>query len=368
MVDIKSRGPGGRQAGRAALQAWPAHALIGAVLGAALFAFSPRPHPVFPETEVRPDNMLVTGLAREGSRLVAVGEQGRVFTADSAEGPWSETPIEPQRGSTLSAVRFVGEGVAVAVGHDSWIVRSEDGGRSWQEVFFDPERSEALLGVAGPFDGKLFAFGAFGQFLTSVDQGRSWQRGSLAEAGKGGVAEAAAPAPDPNADPFANAASAASGISDRHLNAMARAPDGSLIVVGERGLIAKSNDGGASWRTLPEIYAGSFYGVLVLPSNRLLVFGMRGHAFYSDDLGQTWHEAGIPGPDSLYAGAVAEDGAVMLAGANNTVLISRDGGANFKRVSQVRRRGLAALLPLSSTEWLGGGEDGLEREQAVGGE
>src|SRR3546814_8200944 len=53
-------------------------------------------------------------------------------------------------------------------------------------------------------------------------------------------------------------------LGDHHLNAMVRAADGALIVVGERGLMARSADNGDSWQLLPQVYDGSFFGVLAL--------------------------------------------------------------------------------------------------------
>src|SRR5437016_830504 len=98
-----------------AIRGWPASALVLVVLGAAGFAFSPRPAPPFPPTAVHPDQLLVNGLAREGSRLVAVGEQGAILIADNPAGPWNGAKVEPNRGSTFTAVAFVGDGIALAV-------------------------------------------------------------------------------------------------------------------------------------------------------------------------------------------------------------------------------------------------------------
>ena len=310
------------------ISSWPAYLLTVVVVLAALYAFAPRAHPPAPPTQVHADDLLVTGLAHRGSRWLAAGEQGRILIADSAEGPWREAKVTPQRASNFTSVIFVDDKTALAVGHDSWIVRSEDGGETWAEVLFDPERSEPLLGIAGPYDGTLFTYGGFGQFLTSADAGRTWTRTTHEVLG------------------------------DKHLNGMTRLGDGTLLVVGERGLMATSCDRGMTWGALPEIYAGSFFGVLALADNRALVFGMRGNAYVSSDL-QTWTKSALPEAISLFGGTSDDAGGVTLVGENGSVLNSTDGGAHFTAASGGERQRLAAVLRVTAGSWLVGGESGL---------
>ncbi|MGH8430740.1 MAG: WD40/YVTN/BNR-like repeat-containing protein, partial [Solimonas sp.] len=282
-------------------------------------------------------------------------------TDDVKKGGWHEARVDKPRGSTLTQVLPV-EGALIAVGHDSWILRSEDRGETWTEVNFSTESSDPLLGIAGPYDHKLYAFGSFGLFMVSEDGGKTWKRETLTE--EAGAEPAPAPPPaaeaDPYADPFANfQAEKASGIGDRHLNAMTRAPDGSLWLVGERGLLAHSTNGGQSWKAQPEIYAGAFFGVLALPSRALLVYGMRGNAFYSADQGRTWKKSQIPEALSLFGGTTTIQREVVLVGASNAVFVSGDGGVSFRRVSSSEQKGIAAVLPLDSGEILTAGEGGI---------
>lgn len=344
---------------------WPSLLFALAVAGAAVYAFSHRPPPPFAPTQVYADRVQINGLARVGTRLIGVGEQGRILVSDDAKaGDWREAKVDKPRGSTLTQVLAI-EGAVLAVGHDGWIIRSEDRGETWNEVQFNSESSDPLLGIAGPYDGKLFAYGAFGQFTTSTDGGKTWKRETLTEEGAAAVAAepvpAAAPAEeDSNADPFANyAAEKDTGIGDRHLNAMTRAPDGSLWLVGERGLLARSTNHGQSWKAMPEIYAGSFFGILSLPSRALLVYGMRGNAFYSKDQGKTWKKSQIPEALSLFGGATTIQRKVVLVGASNVVLVSSDSGATFTRISASEQKGIAAVLPLDSGDILTAGEGGI---------
>ncbi|WP_051362011.1 sialidase family protein [Solimonas soli] len=368
-----------RSATASSTGSWPALVFTLIVALAAAYAFSPRPAPPFAPTAVHPDGLLVNGLARSGSRFVAVGEQGRVLIADDARGPWHEAKVEPQRGSTLTQVKFIDDKTVIAVGHDGWILRSTNAGETWQETFFiespkdgaeaaggagppadagfsaepPPEGAEAsadpfagmtgaaawtppplqpdpLLGIAGPFDGRLYAVGGFGLMLTSGDAGRTWTR------------------------------LAAEAIADPHLYAMVRAGDRSLIVVGERGLMARSTDEGATWKKLPPVYEGSFFGAIVLPSKALLAFGMRGNVFRSEDDGKTWQKVRTPVESSLFSGNVSARGEVVLAGAGHVILTSQDDGRSFTQASSSEPHDLAAVLPLSAGSALTAGDGGIQ--------
>ncbi|MDR3419391.1 MAG: hypothetical protein P4L83_24700 [Nevskia sp.] len=317
---------------------WPAAVFTGIVLGAALFAFSPRPAPPFPATQVFPDRLLVNGLAANGKRLLAAGEQGHILLADDSHGPWREATVEPQRDATFNQVVYVGDGVALAVGHDDWIVRSEDNGQTWHEVNYNADADQAgpLFGVAGPYNGRIYAFGAFGTLLLSTDLGKTWQ------------------------------AQKSESLGDKHLYGML---DGgsALLLVGEQGLMLKSADGGNTWEKLKPVYNGSFFGALTLSDGGWLVYGMRGHVFVSRDGGQTWNEGVTPAPVSLFGGTVESDGTIALVGAQRTVMLSSDGGAHFSIAAQGERQTLAAVLPLADGQLLVAGESGLALERPAAG-
>jgi photosystem II stability/assembly factor-like uncharacterized protein len=344
---------------------WPAWVVVILVVLGALYAFAPRPDPAFPPTTLQPDKLMLNALARSASMLIAAGEQGHILIAETAEGPWQEASVTPRRGSTLTALHST-NGIVLAGGHDGWILRSEDGGRTWKEVFFDTEYAEPVLALSGPHHGRLYAVGGFGRYLVSDDHGQTWRREAINEIEDAQPAAPAEDVPSADEDPFAGfSASLNTGIGDRHLNGLGEAPDGTLFLVGERGLIARSTDQGQSWKQLPSIYNGSFFGILVLPPSGLLAYGMRGNAFYSRDLGATWAQSEIPEGLSLFGGAVQTDGSVVLAGENSAILLSRDGGATFEMVSQGERLRFSAVLP-TGDGWLAAGEGGLRRVSATG--
>lgn len=315
---------------------WPALIVAGAVFGAAMYSFSPRPLPYFPDTRLHADSLLMTGLATTGQHYVGVGEQGHVLIADAPQGPWRDARVQPQRGSALTQVRALDGGLLLAVGHDGWIVRSTDGGMNWKEAAFDDNVDSAapLLGIGGPYNGKLYAYGAFGQLLISTDQGASWQKQS------------------------------SETLGDRHFYGMTQAADGALWLVGEQGTLLRSGDDGATWAAQPQIYAGSFFGALTLPDRTMLLYGMRGKVFRSGDAGKHWEAVPMPAEVSLFGGALDAEGHAVLAGAGNTVYVSHDNGHSFTQVTTGNRHDLAAVLPLADGRLLTAGDGGITLDRA----
>lgn len=365
------------------LKSWPAILLTIGMVAAAIYSFSPRSYPKFAPTTVQPDGFLADSIATRNGHYIAVGERGVILHAQSPEGPWQAATVDKERGSSLTRVHYVADNTAIAVGHDSWIIRSTDNGKTWTEIQFNADSSDPLLDIGGPYNGKLFAVGSFGQFEVSQDLGKTWEKQSVVIA-EAPVETPAEPGSDDNAsegDLAAESDSAASDVTDPesddydpfaafsegggaqnsatlHLNGIAQAADGSLFIVGERGLLLRSTDQGQTWMELDEIYDGSFYGAVTTPNQGLLVYGMRGNAFTTQDNGQTWQQSQIPVEQGLFQGAV-HDGKVILVGASSTVLTSSDNGATFKLAYAKGQGGLVSVIPLKAGKWLTAGEGGI---------
>lgn len=274
---------------------------------------------------------LLLDIAYTGERLVAVGERGNIVA--SRDGVrWAQVAV-PSR-STLTGVHFVDRKHGWATGHDMSILRTTDGGRTWELLNFDPQTLQPLHDVFFLDASRGFAFGAFGTFLGTTDGGKTWT-------------SVVAPA-----------------VLEEgyHLNGMTKLADGQLLLVGESGLLGISTDG-STWDRLPSPYEGSFFGVVPRGDKGALVFGLRGNAYVSDDVrAGNWRRVELGTLSSIFGGAAMDDGAIVLVGADASVLTVR-ADDTVQRLST--QAGAASSGTISSvTRWPGGlmtvGESGVQ--------
>lgn len=280
---------------------WIRSACVGVVaclvgLSATLAQEEPAATPARGKTvvDIRPDRIILIDITRAGDRLVAVGERGFALLSDDAGKTWRarETPVT----RTLTGVAFSDTKVGVAVGHGASIVRTEDGGENWTHVPLPEAEPESLLGVASLGGDHFAAYGAFGMYFDSVDAGRTWERRTVMN------------------EEF-----------EWHISQVVPVGN-SLLLVGESGTLARSDDGGATWTAITSPYVGSYFGALATPDGSVLAFGMRGNVFRSSDLGATWTELPLETTASLNGGAVLGDGRILLVGNSGLLAMSRDGG------------------------------------------
>ncbi|HEX5756636.1 MAG TPA: YCF48-related protein, partial [Arenimonas sp.] len=277
------------------------------------------------ETMPRANRSLLLDVAPLPSGFVAVGERGHVLRSDDGV-EWRQLTV-PTR-STLTAVT-VHDGQVWVVGHDGVVLHSPDGGDSWQRRradprapdSYDPNQGLPLLDVTVLGNGEVLAIGAYAQLLASADSGESWESRAafphpeaVEEAAEEGAAEAGADWTFDDADLDLE------DEADPHLNAIAQAGDGALVIAGERGAILRSRDGGHSWERLSLPYEGSMFGVLAWEGGHILVFGLRGNVLESQDLGDSWREIDTGITDSLMGGRALPGGGAILVGANGAVL------------------------------------------------
>lgn len=288
---------------------------------------------------------LLLDVAWAGGRMVAVGERGHVLLSDDDGRSWRQAKFVPSR-TMLTAVTFADERRGWAVGHDEIILHTADGGETWQRQHWAPQSQQPLLDVWFADAARGIAVGAYKAFFTTADGGASWTKQPFEPAPlpRSG-------APDPDADEFA---------PEYHLNAIA-AQGMRLWIGAEAGQLYRSDDGGASWRTLPSPYAGSYFGLLPFGADALLAFGLRGNLFRSDDAGQSWRRLDSGTTAMLTDGVALADGRLALVGLSGTVLLSADRGASWTLHQQPDRRGLSAVLTAGDGTLVAVGEEGVRR-------
>lgn len=297
---------------------------------------------------------LITGLARAGDALVAVGQRGHALRSTDGGRSWTQAlaPVS----SDLAAVQFVDARIGHAVGHDGVVLRSEDGGANWTRVLdgraanrlvldhmqrkvaaggsaedrqlLDEAKRNAELGPDKPLldlwfgsASEGFVVGAYNLIFRTTDGGKSWQ-----------------PWFDRSDNP-------------KLLNLYAIRPAlGSLVIAGEAGLLLKLDTATQRFQAMPSDYKGSFFGVLGTPAGAL-AFGMRGNAQLNAGGGWQPLRSGLAA--SITAGDVAGE-RVLLVDQAGGVVLSRDGGRQFARIDAGAPAPLAAAVLTADAAVLGG--------------
>ena len=283
------------------------------------------------------------GLARSGSRIVAVGQRGHVVYSDDAGATWQQANVPVS--SDLVAVSFpktdaAARAVGWAVGHDGVILRTVDGGRSWTRQLDGRTLGDLLVayyeksgdakwlaeakrfatqGAENPFLDVCFVdaqtgyvVGAFGLVLRTRDGGVHWE-------------------------PMLHATDNPKAL---HLYGVARVGN-DVFVVGEQGLALKLEGDRFVTLTLP--YAGTLFGVTG-NERAVVAYGLRGNVVRSTDGGRTWANIATGVNVGLTAATIDERGRIVLVSQAGHVLVSNDDGATFAPAKVDRPLPAAAVI------------------------
>lgn len=261
-----------------------------------------------------PQRAVLLSAALAGERIIAVGERGVVVLSDDRGTTWRQAPCPVS--TTLTMVRFADAVHGVAVGHGGTVLTTADAGATWtvrldgrrlaqlarEAATTEAARKEADRLVAdGPdkpfldvllWDTKrLLAVGAYGIAFHSADGGISWTPWM-------------ARLPNPKA---------------LHWYVARRAGD-ALLLAGEQGLVARSDDGGETFRPLPSPYKGSWFAGELQADGALLLAGLRGNVWRSPDGGAHWSQIAAPVSAAITSAATAPNGDLLLASQAGIVL------------------------------------------------
>ncbi len=274
----------------------------------------------------------ITQIAQE--KLIAVGEHGHILSSTDGE-VWHQADVPVQ--TTLTSVFFFNAQLGWAVGHDATILHTKDAGLTWQVQQFKPELEKPLLDVVfkSPLEG--VAIGAYGMFFRTLDGGKTWQNEFHDEFLLPDDVDYLADLKQEDEEAYLDEASSILP----HFNRLA--VDGrTLYMVGEIGLIAKSNDFGANWQLFDDIYQGSFFDLARTQKGNLLVVGLRGHVFRSLQNGTPWQQRATDTTALINDIVLANDNRIFLLANNGTLLESIDDGLNFRQRMQKDGKALIA--------------------------
>jgi len=267
-------------------------------------------------------------------KLVAVGERGHIIISTDGVN-WQQATVPVQ--TTLTNVFFYNEKLGWAVGHDTTILHSQDGGLTWQVQQYKPMLEKPLLNIVfkSPLEG--IAIGAYGLFFRTMDGGKTWVSEFHSEFLLPDDIEYLAELKQEDEEAYLDEASSILP----HFNRLVL--DGrTLYMVGEIGLIAKSNDFGKNWQMFDEIYQGSFFDMARTMKGNLLVVGLRGHVFRSLKNGTPWQQRQTNTTALINDIVLTNDDRIFLLANNGTLLESNDDGQSYRLRNQKDGKALIA--------------------------
>lgn len=275
---------------------------------------------------------VVSGIARQGERLIAVGPRGLILVSTDAAVTWKQ--VASPVATDLVSVKFQDASTAWAVGHDAVALRTLDGGLTWQKVLdgrtvltllretyttrvkAGDKAADALLveidrsmaqsatpdALPSPFLDVWFAnasegylVGAFGLVLRTLDGGKQWE---------------------PIVDQLDN---------DRrfHLYAMT-GNETQRFIAGEQGLLLQFDASSKRFVKLETPYNGTFFGI-DLQGPRLLVYGLRGNAYVRPSANEAWIkvETGIEA-NIVSAVNLPDDQLALISQSGQLLLVAAD--------------------------------------------
>ena len=265
--------------------------------------------------------------------MVAVGIRGHILRGETVE-TWQQVEVPTQ--TTLTAVTFYNRLLGWAVGHDGTIMHTADGGFTWNIQQYLPHIQKPLLDIAFKSESDGIAIGAYGLFYRTADGGKTWHQefhtSLLLQEDIDYLNEIK------QEDEQAYIEERSSILP--HFNRLFM--DGrTTYLVGEVGLIAKSNDFGKTWQRFDDIYHGSFFDLARTQQGNLIAVGLRGHSFRSLTNGTPWQASETNVTALLNSIVLSDESNVYVLGNNGVLLISKDDGLTFTQ--RIQEDGKALL-------------------------
>lgn len=280
------------------------------------------------EIAPRAPHTLLLDITRAGKDWVVVGSHGIVLRSSDGQ-HWTQSPSPADE--TLTRVRFTDAQHGWVLGYDGLLMHSDDGGAHWQIKLFNPKWGKPWYDLHFSDAEHGWLVGANGAMKKTDDGGQTWT----------------------DVD--------ASVLQDQpNLYNLVQLGDGTLMLAGERGFMARSTDAGASWVQLRSPYTGSYFGALPIGARGVLIFGLRGNTFYAADVDAVpvlteeqaeairnaaldastasqaadpistvdgWKQIANDSHESLYGGSITADGRVLLFGGNGRIVqVDSDAG------------------------------------------
>lgn len=287
---------------------------------------------------------LLVDVAQAGQRLVALGERGHVVYSDDQGATWQQAKV-PSR-AMLTAVFFVDDQYGWAVGHDATILATTDAGATWVEQMRDIEREEGapFLDVWFKDRNHGLVIGAYGALLETTDGGATWEEvfdrmenedgyhlnAITAVKDAGVVVAGEMGALFRSADAGQTWERLESPYEGSFFGVQGTAEPSTFLVYGLRGNLYRSTDFGDSFeqievRTARGPLEVSLSGSALLDDGSIVIVGNGGVVLKSTDNGQSFSIVGRPDRLSLSSAVANAQGNLILVGQGGVRVASPTG-------------------------------------------
>ncbi|RYV01607.1 hypothetical protein SOPP22_14645 [Shewanella sp. OPT22] len=291
-----------------------------------------------PQIQPKALSSLVTDLDQN----VAVGERGHIFIYENG---WKQ--VQSPVSVNLTNSTMLNAQIGWAVGHDATIIKTTDGGMTWLTQSESQSIEKPFLDITF-FDKKHgIAVGAYGLFYRTKDGGKNWREEFHLELLH----------PDDQAylqelkDVDPEGYEIEKGSLLPHFNKISLLNDGRLLLVGELGTIAISNDFGHSFQQINFPYEGSMFSAIET-SDHIYVAGLRGNLFKTDKTFSTWKKVTLPNDSTIHS-IYKKDNGLLLVG-NSGVIYSIAFDDDVKLLKQIKGVNLLSVSELDGNIWLAG--------------
>jgi len=291
----------------------------------------------------------IMALVATETKMVGVGVRGHVLVSKTVKGSstdWAQKTVPTN--VLLTGVTFTDDNLGWIVGHDATILNTIDGGETWHTQQYLPTLDRPLLDVTFNNDKVGFAVGAYGMFFSTVDGGSTWNNQFLESLLPEEDVEYLNEVRGESEDDYQ--AEIASILP--HFNKIIRLSDKRMLLVGELGLIAFSNDDGQTWIRENNIYEGSFFTAAQTKNNTLIIGGLRGNVYRSVDNGVNWSKIALVNNNSINDIKQLSNGDIYIMQNNGVALKSVDDGVSFTQISLLKGQDLMAVGEFNQQIWV----------------
>jgi photosystem II stability/assembly factor-like uncharacterized protein len=309
--------------------------------------------------EIRTIDSLVFlgGIQFQRQRWRLTGSNGGIWTSRDDGLSWeSSQPVTPLY---LTSADFVGDSSGIAIGENGLILKEGREGM-WRQI---RDGSDLYLdGLARVSPTSWFAFGSPGHLLKTTDAGGTWTSQPLwpdtsrfvagAFSGARGLLSSMDGVILVSQDSGNHWVESPIPWKDYRLFGAAWANPSTAFVVGDSGLILRSDNQGVTWNRVAApngLSSQTLSAVAFQPNGHGLIVGYQGLILKSLDSGKSWGRISTPTSENLYAFAFRDAKTGMAVGSNGMALITQDGGLTWAE-SQIGYPGDYVL----AIAWLGG--------------